>query len=116
MSSTRPRTSRIRSVTLTDSRLTSLAAQDSFVQAFPPLRLLKGSQVVKSSGCSSCSQSKNAAERAAAFSRVKMSLNGMSDPQKRKLAEMLNTEEIRMTYMSAGKRKNVVISAPARES
>jgi hypothetical protein len=75
-------------VIIEDSTLASMAANDSFVKEFPFL------QAPKRTGCGSCARNSTAG----LFGSAKKAIAGLDSEKKRKLKEMLNTKELRVTY------------------
>jgi hypothetical protein len=80
-------------VVIEDSTLASMAANDAFVQEFPFLQQLR---TVPRGGCGGCNRNKTAN----VFAAAKKSVAGLDSERKRKLKEMLNTKELRITYRS----------------
>ncbi len=79
---------------LEDSALTALSQIERFTKEFPFLRSLK--KAPKKKGCSSCGS--NNIVRSDTFSAVKQAIASMSSDSKRKLKNMLNAKEARVTY------------------
>ena len=79
-------------VIIEDSTLASMAANDSFVKEFPFLRALRVAP--KRTGCGSCARNSTAG----LFGSAKKAIAGLDSEKKRKLKEMLNTKELRVTY------------------
>ena len=77
---------------LEEQTLMSLAAKAPVVQEFPFLGVLNTVRT----GCSSCGAA--ASRRANAVRNVKFSIAGMSTERKRRLKEVLNTEQARVIY------------------
>ena len=81
-------------VVIEDSTLASMAANDAFVQEFPFLQKLRAAP--PRGGCGGCNHNKTAN----VFAAAKKSVAGLDSERKRKLKEMLNTKELRITYRS----------------
>jgi len=79
-------------VIIEDSTLASMAANDSFVKEFPFLQALRVAP--KRTGCGSCARNSTAG----LFGSAKKAIAGLDSEKKRKLKEMLNTKELRVTY------------------
>ena len=79
-------------VIIEDSTLASMAANDAFVKEFPFLQALRVAP--KRTGCGSCARNSTAG----LFAAAKKSVAGLDSERKRKLKEMLNTKELRVTY------------------
>jgi hypothetical protein len=79
-------------VIIEDSTLASMAANDSFVKEFPFLQALRVAP--KRTGCGSCARNSTAG----LFGSAKKAVAGLDSEKKRKLKELLNTKELRVTY------------------
>lgn len=79
-------------VIIEDSTLASMAANDTFVKEFPFLQKLRVAP--KRGGCGACARNSTAG----LFASAKKAVAGLDSERKRKLKEMLNTKELRITY------------------
>jgi hypothetical protein len=85
-------------VVIEDGTLTSMALNGNFVREFPFLASI-GQQLKGKTGkrkCGSCA--KAAKERAVVFTSAKAVIAGLPQAKKRQLREMLNAEQLRITY------------------
>ena len=85
-------------VVVEEGTLVSMAHNAVFLREFPFLASL-ANKVTKKGGCGGCGRAGQ--ERAAIFSAAKQTLAGMDSDKKRKLKELLNAKQIRITYKNA---------------
>lgn len=91
-------------VVIEDGLLLSMASNATFVAAFPFLAALQNPQVRAGTrgGCGSCGGKNNA--RNSALLAAKANLANMDVDSKRRLKEMLNTQQVRIIYQDANHR------------
>ena len=77
-----------------DGTLTSMANNKKILAAFPFLKSLQ--KAPKKPKCGKCGSGNQ--RRATVFTAAKRTLAGMGSAQKRKLKELLNTEQVRIIY------------------
>lgn len=83
-------------VVIEEGTITSMAANAAFTKEFPFLTSLASKTGSKQRGCGSCGRA--AAERTAVFGAAKQALAGMDSDKKRRLKELLNTSQVRITF------------------
>jgi len=83
-------------VVVEEGTITSMASNAAFTKEFPFLASLAAKTAGKKGGCGGCGRA--AAERTAVFTAAKQALAGMDSDKKRRLKELLNTTQIRITY------------------
>lgn len=77
-----------------DSTIRAMAAKSEFVKAFPLLRTVANAD---KSARTCCAGARKRREKQLMM-RVKQSLSGLSSAQKKKLKDMLNADQIRITF------------------
>ncbi len=88
-------------VVVEDGTIASMAGNAAFLAEFPFLASLRDAAVPKCGGCKSSSQAR---ARADLFGAAKRTLAGMASDKKRKLKELLNAQQVRITYKTAANR------------
>lgn len=83
-------------VVIEEGTITSMASNDTFKKEFPFLASLATKTANKRGGCGGCGRA--AAERTAVFTAAKQALAGMDSDKKRRLKELLNAAQVRITY------------------
>ena len=95
-----PQDTRRKLVVIEEGTLTSMATNAAFLAEFPFLASL--AQRTKKKGCGGCGRAGQ--ERAQLFGAAKAALAGMASEKKRRLKEMLNAQQIQITYKAANNR------------
>lgn len=94
-----PEALRRKLVVLEESALMNMALNTGLVKEFPFLqslsRVVRG-EVRRSGGCGSCSKASQ--ERSVVFAAAKQTIASMDSSKKRRLKELLNAEQARVTY------------------
>lgn len=92
-------------VTIENSLLSTMAANSMFVKEFQFLARLQNYKPNQKRGCGSCSRA--GTTDSAVYNAAKMALAGMSADKKRRLRELLNTEQVAIHFTNAsGKRED----------
>ena len=87
-------------VVIEDSLLQAMATNADIRREFPFLAAATRAQP-RSTGCGSCSR--RTATQNAVISRVKQQLAGLDDSKKRRLKDLLNARQVRVTYRHGNK-------------
>lgn len=93
-----------RLVVLEESVLASMAGNRLFLAEFPflgQLSRLKGS--ASKPGCGSCRGRQITHQRIAAISTLKQTIAGMGDDKKRRLKELLNTQQVQLRFRAGNR-------------
>lgn len=88
-------------VVIEEGLLAGMAAGATFVKEFPFLRAL-ASQRAAPSSCRPCSARSKA--RLAAYGAAKKAIAAMDAAKKRRLKELLNAQQVRVTYLASNGR------------
>jgi hypothetical protein len=84
-------------VNVDDATIASMAVNTSFTSEFPILVAAKNYAGKSCSGCGGAAR-----KRAEVFRKIKEGLAAMPPEKKRRLKELLGTEQVRITYKNAG--------------
>lgn len=90
-----PQDTRRKLVVIEEGTLTSMAGNAAFLAEFPFLATLV-QKTQRRGGCGGCG--KAAQERARIFGAAKTALAGLASDKKRRLKELLNAQQVRITY------------------
>ena len=89
-------------VVIEESLIISMANDKRFTKEFPFLSSLATYNGANGGGCGGCGKG-SSSDRAVALTSAKQTLAGMGDNKKRKLKELLNAKQIRITYRMGSK-------------
>lgn len=90
-------------VIIEEGLLTSMASNANFLKEFPCLKPIQGVQSAPRGGCGSCGGRRAGTERSAVYTQVKQNLASMGDDKRRLLKQMLNANQVRLTYKSGSR-------------
>lgn len=95
-------------VVIEDSMVLSMAQNQQYLGEFPFLQGLAQAAVRRGRGCGRCGSANK--ERAQVLNAAKAAIAGMSPEKKKRMMKLLNTEKMRVIFMSGGKTVSQTIS------
>ena len=93
-------------VVLEEGTLLGIASNEVFLKEFPFLRDLRkiAERRARKGGCGGCSNGRGStSQRSQVITAAKQAIVGMGDDKKRRLKQLHNTKQLRITYRSGSK-------------